>query len=67
MREVAQVCGRCGRRFFVQVDAWSDRPDLTGLGYCGCSRSAGGFAPLFFFAFIFVGLVVGVAQAATAG
>lgn len=41
MREVAQWCRYCGCRFFVRVDAWSDRPGLQGLAVCpGCDRSA---------------------------
>lgn len=78
MREVGQVCGGCGRRRFVQVDAWAGRPGLTGFELCKkCRRRAAAgepasgsaeqrselqVAPLLFFAFVIVGVVAGLVQ-----
>lgn len=68
MREVGQICGRCGRRAFVQVDAWAGRPGLTGFDLCrkcrhGSRGQKSGIAPLLFFAFVVAGVVAGLVQA----
>lgn len=65
MREVAQICGRCGRRYFVQVDAWADQPGLSGMADCGCrSHSAGlGLGPFLFLVALVALPVFGVFQA----
>ncbi len=72
MREVAQVCRRCGRRSFVAVDPWADRPDLTGYIVCDdCLAGARGrgyereFAPWLFAVLVVIAVVAGVAQAAS--
>lgn len=65
MREVAQICRRCGRRYFVQVDAWADQPGLSGMADCGCSSNPSGLGlgPFLFLVALVVLPVFGVLEA----
>lgn len=70
MREVSLSCPQCGRRSYLQVDAWSGLPDseLTDAICARCrwvERASGSWQALVFWLFALVCVVVGVLEALT--